>query len=602
MLCGGNSFDEGAQHRPTAAGAEVRAYEKGRPGIERVRVLLGVDLEMQRARRRARARKGQGALGAAKTVHDTGAFEQIHASRGRDRHAVERTAPSCAVTELRARNERKREQASEPQAKKAHGHAAPKSSPLRVRRSRGKIEDSPMQACLSLSVAIALSMGCGCIKATEPSAGPPGLEDESRARGIEFFAARGENDYFMPDSMGPGCALFDADGDGDLDAFFVQGIRAADGKLQSEAGRDRLLLQAADGKFSDASANSGVDDPRYGMGTAVADVDGDGDLDLFVSNYGSSRLYLNRGNATFEDATEAFGIAEEGWAASAGFFDYDADGRPDLFVVRYLEFDIKIVGADSAGQPDYPSPLAFKGLPARLWHNEGGRFRDVSRESGISSGVGRGLGLAFTDLDGDGRMDVFVANDSEPNFAWIQSSPGHFENRAFAMGLAVNRVGRPQANMGVTVGDCDGDGTLELFITHLVAETNILYRKSGEKKYSDATEGSGLGGPSLDLTGFGTSFADIENDGDLDLLVVNGRIMRRGPHGAARLSAHWLPYAEENQLYFNDGTGQQHSKPTADIVSALAHPESALADDSSSRSIVKQCAEHDDQRNAYDLH
>ncbi len=407
-----------------------------------------------------------------------------------------------------------------------------------------------------LSVAISASLVLGCREDVAPALGPAGLTDESRAREIEFSVARGGTDYFMPDSMGPGCALFDADGDGDLDAFFVQGIRASDGKLESEAGRDRLLLQGADGRFVDASAQSGVDDPRYGMGAAVADVDSDGDLDLFVTNFGSSRLYLNRGNATFEDATDSFGIREEGWAATAGFFDYDADGRPDLFVARYLKFDLETPGTTSGALPDYPSPLQFSGLPARLWHNEGGgRFRDVSRESGIAAGVGRGLGLAFTDLDGDGRVDIFVANDSEPNFAWLQTEPGRFVNRAFALGLAVNRVGRPQANMGVALGDCDGDGSPELFVTHLVAETNVLYRKTGEKQYSDVTEGSGLGAASLDLTGFGTMFADVENDGDLDLLVVNGRIMRRGPRGAAQVPAHWIPYAEENQLYQNDGSG-----------------------------------------------
>lgn len=395
----------------------------------------------------------------------------------------------------------------------------------------------------------------GCAK--EPVARPAtGLVDESAARGLEINVARGGDDYFMPDSMGPGCALFDADGDGDLDAFFVRGARGADKALESEAGRDRLFLQGPDGHFSDATAHSGLDDPRYGMGAAVADVDGDGDLDLFVTNFGSSRLYLNHGDATFEDATEASGIVEEGWASTAGFFDYDADGRPDLFVVRYLALDLNLGATGDGNAPDYPSPLQFSGLPAHLWHNEGGgHFRDVSEECGISHTPGRGLGLAFLDLDGDGRIDVFVANDSEPNFAWLQVAPGHFENRAFALGLAVNRVGRPDANMGVAIGDCDGDGTLELFVTHLVQETNVLYRRSAKASYFDATEGSGLGPPSLDMTSFGTQFMDFDNDGDLDLVVVNGRIMRRGRSLDAKLSAHWNPYAEENQLFLNDGSG-----------------------------------------------
>ncbi len=416
-----------------------------------------------------------------------------------------------------------------------------------------------MRRSCSTLAAFGASFIAAC--AGESGSGAPrtsgGLLDASVERGIAFSIRRGGDDHFMPDSMGPGCALFDADGDGDLDAFFVQGLRGADGGLASDAGRDRLLLQGADGRFRDASGESGLDDPRYGMGVAVADVDSDGDLDVFVTNFGSSRLYLNRGDGTFLDFTEASGIVEEGWASSAGFCDYDADGRPDLFVARYLEFDLTIRGAGGGGAPDFPSPLQFKGLPGRLWHNEGGGlFRDVSAESGIASVAGRGLGLGFLDLNDDGRQDIFVANDSEPNFAWIQTEPGRFEEQAFPLGLAVNRVGRPQANMGVAIGDVEGDGTAEIFVTHLVSETNVLYRRQSARKYADMTAGSGLGASSLDKTGFGTAFADLENDGDLDLLVVNGRILRRGPRGVAPIDAHWLPYAEENQLYLNSGSGK----------------------------------------------
>src|SRR5688572_15233581 len=171
--------------------------------------------------------------------------------------------------------------------------------------------------------AIGLLLALGCSRESPPPAALAGLVDESAARGVLHEARRGGSDYFMPDSMGPGCALFDADGDGDLDALFVQGIRAEDGKLESDAGRDRLLLQGPDGRFEDATARSGLGDPRYGMGAAVADVEGDGDLDVFVTNFGSSRLYVNRGDAVFEDATESSGIDEQGWAATAGFCDYD---------------------------------------------------------------------------------------------------------------------------------------------------------------------------------------------------------------------------------------------------------------------------------------
>lgn len=399
-----------------------------------------------------------------------------------------------------------------------------------------------------------------------------GWVDASDALGLRVDVARGGSDFFMPDSMGPGGALFDADADGDLDVFAVQGIRAPDGAMESDAGRDRLWLQGADGRFVE-SRGHGLDDPRYGMGAAVADVDGDGDADVFVTNFGSSRLYVNRGDGHFDDRTLESGLSVDGWASTAGFFDYDADGAPDLFVARYLDFDPMVKGKDGGGQPDYPSPLQFQGAPASLWRNQGdGTFRDVSVESNVASLRGRGLGLAFADLDGDGRCDVFVANDSEPNFAWLQLEPGRFVNRAFQLGVAVNRVGRPQANMGVALGDVDGDAQLDIFVTHLVTETNVLYRRVGPQKYADATDGSGLGPPSLDLTGFGTQFADLENDGDLDLAVVNGRVLRRLPRGPSSLSAHWQPYAEENQIFWNDGRGKFRlgvAEDSGDFVRAL---------------------------------
>jgi len=404
---------------------------------------------------------------------------------------------------------------------------------------------------------LVLALATACSGESAPPPPIRGLVDESAARGLAIDVARGGADFFMPDSMGPGCALFDADGDGDLDVFLVAAVRGPAGELESEAGRDRLFLQEADGRFREASAGSGLDDPRYGMGAAIADVDSDGDFDVFVSNYGSSRLFLNDGDARFVDATESSGLREELWAATAGFFDYDADGRPDLFVTRYLALDTKVTGKGAGGASDYPSPLQFPGLTHGLWRNEGeGRFRDVSRESGVATKPGRGLGLAFDDLDGDGRIDVFVANDSEPNFAWLQTAPGRFEERAFQLGLALDRLGRTQANMGVALGDADADGALDLFVTHLVTETNVLYRRSARGKFVDATEGSGLGPASLDLTGFGTHFADVENDGDLDLLLVNGRVLRRVPRAPSTLAAHWVPYAEERQLFLNDGAGK----------------------------------------------
>jgi hypothetical protein len=365
--------------------------------------------------------------------------------------------------------------------------------------------------------------------------------------------------WFMPDSMGPGCALFDCDGDGDLDMYLVQALRDAEGKLDPREGRDRLLRQEPGGRFVDApNALEGVRD-GYGMGVAAGDVDNDGDVDLYVTAYGPSTLLANRGDGTFDDATARAGLDGEPrdtWGASAGFFDYDADGWLDLFVTRYLAYDAAIEGKNASGQSDYPSPAQFNGLAASLYHNDGdGTFTDVSASSGIASQPGKGLGLALTDLDGDGRLDAFVANDGEANSAWIQVGEGRFENRAYELGLAVNNLGRPQANMGVAVGDADGDLDLDLHVTHLVQETSTYFRRAG-KRYEDGTAASGLGAPSLDFTGFATCFADLDLDGDLDLVAINGRILRRVPHPRAKLDPHWTPYAEPNQLFLNAGDGR----------------------------------------------
>ena len=384
------------------------------------------------------------------------------------------------------------------------------------------------------------------------------FDDASRAAGVDDGWRRPvPADYFMPDSMGPGCALFDCDGDGDLDAYLVRGRRDPSGAPESELGANVLLLRGPDGRYERADPAGGAADRGYGMGVATGDIDNDGDVDLYVTNYGPDRLYRNKGDGTFEDATAAAGVATAGWSASAGFFDHDGDGFLDLFVVRYLEYDH--AEAVKSRLVDFPGPQRFRGVPDVLYRNRGdGTFEDVSAETGIAALSGKGLGLAFCDLDGDGTTDVYVANDGEPNFAWVRGPDGGLREAALEMGLALNSYGSPEAGMGVACGDADGDGLFDLFVAHLVQETNTLYLQHSPGEFRDSTAGAGLGASSVDFTGFGVAFLDLELDGDLDLVGVNGRI-RRGPEGGARGAAAaepWRPYAEPSLLYLNDGEGR----------------------------------------------
>ena len=408
-------------------------------------------------------------------------------------------------------------------------------------------------------VALLLPACFGCERsAPAPAAAPPPFfVDATEAWGVDVDLDRAApGNYFMPDSMTGGVALFDADGDGDLDLYLVHGRWDVARRAPAADGVNQLLLQGDDGVFRVTPDADGAADAGYGMGVAVGDADNDGDLDLYIANYGPDAFYRNRGDGTFENATADAGIGNDAWSASAGFFDADGDGWLDIFVTNYLAIDPTREARDGAGRPDYASPSVFPGVPDVLYRNMGdGTFTDVTAAAGLAT-PGRGLGVIFDDLDGDGRIDVYVANDGDPNFAWISQADGTFVDRAALLGLAVNSYGRPEASMGIARGDVDGDGAEDLLLTHLVQETNSLYRRLGSGQFSDETLARGLAGPSLDRTGFGTAFFDLELDGDLDLFVANGRVFRRRSLAGARLSDHWNSYAEPNQLFVNRGGGQ----------------------------------------------
>ena len=446
-----------------------------------------------------------------------------------------------------------------------------------------------MTVCLGLLVACqSAPEGDAASPSTAGPTAPSGVEPSVDAAGSEtpWFTSRGEalgldfhhrmgfdNSFFMPEIIGPGVALFDADGDGRLDIFAVNGqdhgtSKVAIASTDIPSRGDRLYLQSPAGLFIDRTEGSGLGG-GYGMGCAVGDIDNDGDLDLYVTRYGADALYRNRGDGTFEDISAAAGVAVDGWSTSAGFFDYNADGWLDLFVVRYVAYDPGRQCSTLSGQRDYCGPLTFRGEPDVLLANRGdGSFEDVSVSAGIGRTPGRGLGLALEDFDDDGRPDIYVANDGEDNTLWHNLGNGRFEDRAVVSGVAVNLLGRREASMGVSVGDVDNDGDLDIFLTHLGQETNTLYLGAGDGTYEDRVAGSGLGNSSLPFTGFGTALFDGDLDGDLDLLVANGKVRLIGDDDRQPLVPGQDPlrrYDEPDFLYLNLGDGhfEPHPSPGA---------------------------------------
>jgi len=407
--------------------------------------------------------------------------------------------------------------------------------------------------------------------AREPLPLPAPVFEEIAAPGLDFrYDNALSGAFLMPEISCGGAALFDADGDGDLDLFFVQGAplvpppaaAAADGDDdRPPPPSDRLyrndLTRDASGAprfaFTDVTAAAGVTDDVYGCGVAAGDYDDDGDVDLYVANVGPNRLLRNRGDGRFEDVTAAAGAGDDRWSSSAIFTDYDGDGWLDLFVVNYVLYDARHPKAcrTASGQPDYCNPAAYPGVPNRLLHNRGdGTFEDVSRAAGPGSARGKSLGTVAADLDGDGRTDLYVTNDGEANELWLQTRPGRFEESALYAGCAVNGRGQPEASMGVVAEDDDGDGDLDLFLTHLTGETHTLYRNDGSGGFRDATTAAGLGVASLPFTGWGTVWSDVDNDGWLDLPVVDGAV-RTLPALAAAGDPY--PFHQPDQLYRNLG-------------------------------------------------
>jgi cytochrome c-type biogenesis protein CcmH/NrfG len=360
--------------------------------------------------------------------------------------------------------------------------------------------------------------------ATRPDSGPRFEEIAERA-GVRFRYEPGATpNLFIGDTMGGGVALFDYDDDGWLDIYFVNGCPLPFDP-HSPPRPNKLYRNRGGGTFEDVTERAGVPGRGYGMGCTVGDFDNDGHDDLFVTGLDQTVLYRNRGDGTFEDVTGRAGVSSSRWTTAAGFADLDGDGDLDLVVVTYVEASPRDVMEcrDKFGHLIHCEPERFTAQLDHLFRNNGdGTFTDVSRDAGIQVADGKGLGLAIADLDSDGRLDLFVANDGRPNFLFRNRGGLRFEEVGLDAGVAYNEMGLATASMGVVAEDLNGDGRIDLFHTNFIDQANTLRWNLGGGQFADRTLAANLAAPSRSRTGFGTVALDVDNDGILDLFVANG--------------------------------------------------------------------------------
>jgi hypothetical protein len=384
----------------------------------------------------------------------------------------------------------------------------------------------------ALALALVLVLAAGTIPAAFPADAPwPMFTDVTESAGIAFKHHLGDLDLSnIAEATGPGCAVFDYDNDGFMDVYFVNGRwhpdisdnrgRTFKGKL-----RNALYRNNGNGTFADVTDRAGVAGPEdgYGMAASAADYDNDGDLDLYVCNYGRSVFYRNNGDGTFTDVTEQAGLASPGWALAAPWFDYNRDGRLDVFVVHYLEYDkgaFQRTGAYYKAD-NFPGPLSYPGQPDHLYRNNGdGTFTDVTREVGLWEPTGRGMGAAACDLDGDGDVDLYVTNDAMANNCWINDGQGRFADRATENGTAFGEGGQGVSSMGPVVADVDRNGLLDLLVPDMGFSSLMLQVRKGF--FLDVTAQSGVALLCGQYTGWGGLLNDYDNDGYPDLFIANG--------------------------------------------------------------------------------
>ncbi len=387
----------------------------------------------------------------------------------------------------------------------------------------------------------------------------------SRQAGITFKHVFAPEKKYIAESMSGGVALFDYDNDGYLDIYFVNSLTVDLAKSHQKT-KSALYHNNGDNSFTDVTDKAGVGEIGFGMGVAVGDYNNDGFADFYVTCLGPNHLFKNNGNGTFTNVTLKAGAVDSRWSTGAAFVDYDNDGQLDLFVSNYVGFDFNHLPEFGVGRtcqfkgvPVQCGPRGLPGAGDSLFHNNGnGTFTDVSKKAGVSDPNGYyGLGVICSDFDEDGLVDIFVANDSTPNFLYHNNGDGTFKEIAFISGTAVNESGREQGCMGVTLGDYDHDGRLDLFITNFDDEYNILYHNDGRNSFTDISFKAKVAQVSLPFVGWGTKFFDYDNDGWADLFVANGHVYPQRGH-----------YRQRSLLHHNNQDGT-FSEVASQVGSAL---------------------------------
>jgi hypothetical protein len=373
---------------------------------------------------------------------------------------------------------------------------------------------------------------------------------------------------FLPETVGSGCAFFDYDNDGWMDIFLVN-TGPCDFYHPRKPTPNALFHNNRDGTFTDVTQRAGLQGGIFGMGVAIGDYNNDGHADLYLTGYGRNILYRNNGDGTFTDVTNAAGVADPGWSTSAVWFDYDNDGLLDLFVCNFVEMSAttpNLCGLNPSHKPFYCTPRMFPPRPSVLYHNNGdGTFTETGRLTSIGKSRGKAHGVVATDINGDGLMDLFVANDSEANFLFVNRGNGNFEEAGFAAGVAFNEHGRPRAGMGVDSADYDNDGRMDLFVANVDRERFSIYHNDGNELFTDKATSTRIGSATQYLSGWGLKFFDYDNDGNLDLALANGH-----PDDMVADYTPNVTYAEQMLLFHNDG--RNWSNMTAQAGDAFQQP------------------------------
>ncbi len=381
---------------------------------------------------------------------------------------------------------------------------------------------------------------------------------------------------YLPETMGPGVAFVDYDNDGWVDLFMVNS-GAADFYAPKTPLKNALYKNNRDGTFTDVTDKAGVaGGTQFGMGSAIADYDNDGYPDILVTAYGRCTLYHNNGNGTFTDVTEKAGLAAPGWTTSAVWFDYDNDGKLDLFLCSFVEFSLTnnvFCGDNKLGKRFYCIPRVFKPTPNLLFHNNGdGTFTEVSAGTDIQRARGKGLGVVATDINDDGLMDLFVANDTVQNFLFANRGKGKWDEISLAAEVGFSANGTPRSGMGVDAADVNGDGRQDLFVANVDQEMFSLYRNDGHEFFSDVAAANGVAQATRLLSGWGLKFFDYDNDGFVDLFLANGH-----PDDMIEKYSQQVRYREPLLLFHSDGSKLANVSDQAGPVFKKLFPARGLA-------------------------